>query len=264
MTRDPNGFYVYVLFRETGVPFYVGKGRNNRWEWHERSARAGGDTHKDRLIRTILAAGKIIPKVKTHEGLTNEAAAEIEKIMIAAIGREKDGGPLINQTRGGDGCVDPDDELRHRMGNGARGRKLSDEARRKMSESRKGFQISPEARAIGAAKRTGQRRSQESKEKMRAAKLGKKLSPEHVAKIAAKNRGQKRGPISEETRAKMRAAKIGRTLSEEHKKKIGDRSRGRKLSKEARAKISAALTGIKRSPETRAKISAANARRKTT
>lgn len=202
--RDPKGFYVYILFRETGVPFYVGKGRGNRWLWHERSSRDGGNTHKDRLIRGVLDKRTDVPKIKFCEGLTNLEAAEIEKTLILVIGREKDGGPLINQTRGGDGCVDPDDELRHRMGNGMRGRKLSDETRAKMRVAKKGFKISAESRAIGAAKRVGLKRSDETKAKMRAAKLGKKLTPEHVEKIAAKNRGRK---FSKEACENMSAAR---------------------------------------------------------
>lgn len=124
--------------------------------------------------------------------------------MREQIGREPIG-PLINKTRGGDGCVEPDEELRYRMGRGMRGRKLSDETRAKMSEAKKGFQITAEARAIGAAKRTGQKRSEESKAKMRAAKLGKKLSPEHIEKIASKNRGRIH---SQEIRDRMSVARL--------------------------------------------------------
>jgi hypothetical protein len=136
--------------------------------------------------------------------LTNEEAAAVERAFIAAIGREKDGGPLINQTRGGDGCVDPDDDLRYRMGRGMRGRKLSEATRAKMRAAKKGFKITAEARAIGAAKRTGQKRSDETKAKMRAAKLGKKQRPEVVAARTAKITGKRR---SLEQRAKYSEAR---------------------------------------------------------
>lgn len=193
MKRDPRGFYVYVLFRETGVPFYVGKGRDARWLFHEKVAKAGG-THKDRLIQRILSKRADVPKVKVREGLTNAEARITEVSLIAAIGREKDGGPLINQTRGGDGCVEPDEEVRYRMGNGMRGRKLSDETRAKMKAAKKGYAMSPEDRARAAKTRTGQKRSDEAKAKMRAAKLGKKQKPEHVAARTAKIRGRKAPP----------------------------------------------------------------------
>lgn len=43
MNKD---YYIYVLFRLNGVPFYLGKGRRNRWHYHEQHAIAGG-SHKD-------------------------------------------------------------------------------------------------------------------------------------------------------------------------------------------------------------------------
>lgn len=202
--RDPKSFYVYVLFRDNSEPFYVGKGRGLRWLWHEKSAREGGDTHKDRLIRQILSRRADVPKVKVREGLTNDEARELEVALIAAIGREPRG-PLINKTRGGDGCVEPSDDVRIAMGAANKGRKLSAETRAKMSASKKGFKITAEARAIGAAKRIGLKRTEETKAKMRAAKLGRKLTLAHVAKIAAKNRGKVQSP---EARAKISAARL--------------------------------------------------------
>lgn len=203
--RNPNGFYVCILFRENGTPFYVGKGRGTRWMWHERSARTGGISHKDRLIRGVLERRETIAKIKVAEGLSNVVAIEMEKFLIKKLGRETDGGPLINQTQGGDGCVEPDDELRYRMGNGMRGRKMFDETRAKMRLAKKGFKITAEARAIGSAKRTGQKRSEETKAKMRAAKIGKKQKPEHVLARTLKLRGKVR---SAESRGKISAARL--------------------------------------------------------
>ena len=203
--RDPKGFYVYILFRETGIPLYVGKGRGARWFIHEKRAK-DGDTYKDRAIRKILLKRRDVPKIKVAEGLTNKQAALIEIALIAAIGRDDLGkGPLVNLTDGGDGCVSPSRAVRVRMGAKNKGRIHTKETRAKMSAAKQGFQISPEARAIGAAKRTGQKRSEEAKAKMRAAKLGKKLSPEHVAKIAAKNKGR---VFSLESRANMSAGRL--------------------------------------------------------
>ena len=62
-------YYVYVLFRETGLPFYVGIGKGQRWTVHEREARTntlqrGANTHKLAIIRRTHSAGIEVPKIK--------------------------------------------------------------------------------------------------------------------------------------------------------------------------------------------------------
>lgn len=92
-------FYVYVFFRPTGTPVYVGKGRGNRWKRHIQN-----DCHNRQLDRLIRKYGPNIPFIKVREGLTDCEAKETEIAFIAAIGRSKHGGPLFNATDGGDGC----------------------------------------------------------------------------------------------------------------------------------------------------------------
>lgn len=54
-------FYVYLLIRPNGKPFYVGKGWGDRAEAHIKEARAG-DCHcrKCRIIRNITRSGKTV------------------------------------------------------------------------------------------------------------------------------------------------------------------------------------------------------------
>lgn len=111
-------FYVYVLFRETGVPFYVGKGRGDRWTGHEKEAVAGAQNYRHRVIRKMQVSGLEIPKVKVHEGLTEQIAHAYEIALIAAIGRGKNG-PL------------------------AKGRQLTSEHRIKLSLSKQGMRRKP-------------------------------------------------------------------------------------------------------------------------
>lgn len=94
-------FYVYVMFRPNGVPCYVGKGSGRRDGRHE-----GFSRHPNAHLRSIIRlAGGSIPCVRVREGLSEDEAFKIERVLIATIGRECNGGPLINQTDGGEGAA---------------------------------------------------------------------------------------------------------------------------------------------------------------
>jgi hypothetical protein len=166
--------YVYVLFRETGEPLYIGKGVRNRWDHASRAARESNDTHLHRALIDIQQRGFEVPKVKVREGLTDVDSVAIEIALIAAIGREPNG-PLINQTRGGDGLVDAPQELYDRIGAKLKGRS---------NIKLKGVKKSPEhakkcraafdaARPAANAANRGKKRSAETRKKMSDRKRGK-------------------------------------------------------------------------------------------
>lgn len=98
-------FYVYILYREDGRPFYVGKGCGYRWRAHEWGS-AKGDTHKDRIIERMKTLGIEVQKKKVETGLTEGQAMELEIKLIAQLGREPHG-PLVNLTDGGEGLSNP-------------------------------------------------------------------------------------------------------------------------------------------------------------
>jgi hypothetical protein len=190
-------FYVYVLFRENGVPFYVGKGRNRRWEMHEWQARRGDKGFRFAIIRKMYAHGLAeIPKIKLHEGLTAAVASEYEVALIAAIGRHPCG-PLVNQTAGGEGSSNPPPEVRAKKAAAMRGQHRSPETCAKIGDVHRGKEIRPETRA-----------------KLRLANLGKKQSQEHIAKMVATKIGKKHPPG---TGAKIRAALLGRQHTPERR-----------------------------------------------
>lgn len=96
-------FYVYVLFRPwDGSPFYVGKGKGRRWLDHKHGRR---NRHLVNIFNKATSLNLDIPKVKVRQNLTETEAFEIEKALIAAIGRKKNGGPLVNGTDGGEGTA---------------------------------------------------------------------------------------------------------------------------------------------------------------
>lgn len=139
-------FYVYALFRgDFMTPFYIGKGRQNRWLIHERDAHKG-KARKDRIIQSMRRYGwKTIPKIKLATNLTDREAKEIEIRLIAAIGRLPHG-PLANYTRGGDGMEDPPDEVRKKQTEANIRSWANPEVRAKRSEGMKAV-WTPEKRA---------------------------------------------------------------------------------------------------------------------
>jgi hypothetical protein len=224
-------FYIYILFRDDGTPFYVGKGNGNRWNQHElavrnKAKRRGENLHKTNIIRKMFAAGWTeVPKIKIAERLTREKACEYEIAWITALGRRPDG-PLVNRTNGGDGTAAPSEETRQKMRAAKLGKKPSEATLvqlRMMNVGRK------------HANRRGPACSEATRQKIRIAKLGKKR-PEVGAKVRVALRGRK---LSEEHRQKIVIALIGRPVSEATRQK----HRGFRHSEATRAKIGAASKG---------------------
>lgn len=235
-------FYVYVLFRPNGFPCYVGKGTGNRWcDWDR-----GGNPH----LRNIIAkAGGKLPSVIVRDDLTEAESFAVEVALIAAIGRKKDGGPLVNLTDGGEGVSG----LRHSV-----------ETRAKISLIGKGRRHTAETRAKMAASHKGKKRSDEARANMRAAQKGRTVSEEMRARISRTLSG--RGPPPEHME-RLRLLNVGnshtrgKALSLEHRTKIGVAHSGQKRSAEARKNMSAWQIGRKMSEEAVAKMSEAGTRR---
>lgn len=80
-------FYVYHLIdpRNSRV-FYVGKGKGDRIEHHEREAQKGVDHPKCDVIRSIWADGMSVGRVKVAVFAEEQAAYDFEKVEIARIG----------------------------------------------------------------------------------------------------------------------------------------------------------------------------------
>jgi hypothetical protein len=89
-SRPPVGFYTYAYLRDSGVPWYIGKGSGRRaWRKH------GGKR------RWAAPSGDQVLILKW--GLTEEQALTHEKYLISVFGREIDGGVLAaNHSIGGD------------------------------------------------------------------------------------------------------------------------------------------------------------------
>lgn len=192
-------FYVYVLFRhDTGQPFYVGKGRGDRWLRHDKDRPSDSNRHKRAVIKRAQDAGAEIPRIKIASGLSEPEAFEIEKLFISAIGRQHVGGPLTNLTDGGDG---------------ESGRIFSAEHRANMGAVRKGRKHSPEHCAKISATSRGRKHSEEAKQKISKGHQGRKRlrgwwsTDEGRRKQRENNRGHSGFNHSEASRAKIRATR---------------------------------------------------------
>lgn len=109
-------FYVYVLLRPNGQPFYVGKGVGRRVLQHEAEARnTTRRTHKLNVIRAIHHSGRSVGYAIAGFFDQEVEAHACERRLILEIGRHDLGtGPLTNQTDGGEGTSNPSAESRAR------------------------------------------------------------------------------------------------------------------------------------------------------
>ena len=114
--RESFPFYVYVLCRPCGEPFYVGKGVKLRCLQHEAEARNTKSlTHKLNVIRSLHRQGLNVFYHIDSSFLDEASAHERERTLISEIGRhDLKSGPLTNQTDGGEGTSNPSEESRQR------------------------------------------------------------------------------------------------------------------------------------------------------
>jgi len=98
MIRALTLWYVYELIDpRSGEVFYVGKGKGNRIDEHEKEAQNGYPSYKCNKIRSIWEDGHEIIKQKVAEFWDEDAAYEHEEERIVSIGLDN----LTNITGGG-------------------------------------------------------------------------------------------------------------------------------------------------------------------
>ena len=131
-----NDKVVYIHRRQDGTPFYVGTGNPMRpWNFGARTqAWHGAALRENNKIQVEVVA----------EGLSLEAALELEKTLITQFGRVEDGGVLVNRSTGGatgSSGVRQTPEHREKRSQAMlgknKGRKYSDEAKAKISAASK-------------------------------------------------------------------------------------------------------------------------------
>jgi hypothetical protein len=184
--------YVYLHKRlDTGQPFYVGKGSNNRatskkdrnLHWHHIVAKAGYES------------------IIIQSGLTHKQALNAEKFTIAALRKVYD---LANLTDGGDG------------GNGLKGKEHPFFGKQRSAGTKAKISASLQGVSAGGKAKKGIALTDAHKQAISNSLKGKPKSAEHVAAVSAANRAttknkQARKPLSDATKAKISLAQIGKT-----------------------------------------------------
>jgi hypothetical protein len=217
-------FYVYVLARPNGRPFYVGKGKGKRVFVHDQEARTGCTCRKCNTIRKIWRQGGEVQRYTVFTTDDEQEAYTHEAELIAQYGLSA----LANQATGGKG--------------GASGVPRSANARERISAAkRKAFEV-PEMREQTRANTTAQWADPDIRAKMCGALKAAQNTPEVQAKRDAALEKQWSDP---EARARKSAQSKAMWADPEFRArmsaKLSERNRTNWADPDYRARMSAML-----------------------
>lgn len=206
-----NIFYVYHLIDpRNNLPFYVGKGKNERMFDHESAVKNGKIPQNNkflfRKIKKILSLGLNIQYKKIYENLDEKTS------LLKEIDEE-------NRLK----------SLRIKLCNivpcGTGGNIYTNMSPTKLKQVKEKISKSSKGRIV----------SDKTREKCRLINLGRVRSEEFKLKVSKSKIGKK---LSKETRVKMSESHKGVNFSEEHCKSISDSLKGRKFTDEHKNKLS--------------------------
>lgn len=192
-------FYVYEHWRpDTGICFYVGKGKDKR-AWDMKNMR---NRHHMAITSKLTSLGFCVDVRIVVDQISEETALNLEIDRIAMYGMEN----LSNMTSGGDGLRNPSKETREKISMSQKIRYAKPGAKEAISRQNKGRVTSEETKLKLSAISKGRRHSIETIEKMKisAKERGVSAVTREAQKIAIT--GKKRAPFTEETRTKMSIA----------------------------------------------------------
>lgn len=204
--------YLYRHIRlDKNEPFYIGISSDLGY-------RAKDSKKRNKIWKDIVDKTKYDIEIILDD-LTWEEACMKEIEFIKLYGRIcNKTGCLANLSEGGEGYLNPSDEIRERLSiskvginNPMYGKKLSDEHKSKISNSNKGRIF-----------------TEETKSKISKSQKGKKRNSEEFKQYLSKiNKGENHPQFgkarSEETKEKISNALRGVKLSDEHKKKLSEK-----------------------------------------
>ena len=144
-------YYVYEYLREDGTPYYVGKGKGDRWR----------DSH------SVVVPPK--ERVRfVEENLTESEAFKLEEHLILKYGRLDLGtGILRNLTSGGEGAT-PGPKVRQKLSDVKKGRKPNNYGKKRTTEyTVEEFMRRSRSKSGKNHPQFGKPRTEEEKEKIR-------------------------------------------------------------------------------------------------
>lgn len=189
-------YYVYVLMdpRELGpyrygqwtfshLPFYVGKGKGDRYRDHGRQGERSYNTHKERVLSKLNRLGLKPVVILKRKGLEERRALDIERTLIEKIGRHNlKTGPLVNLTSGGEGTA---------------GRKVSSKERKIRSEAMLNRSKLKKLLTKNRTRKTLERKSESEKEE---------ATRKRLESLAARTESEKKRSASRRKKALKKSA----------------------------------------------------------
>jgi len=158
---------------------------------------------------------------------TVEECVNFEKLLLHSVDIYSD--EWYNNNRSG--SIVYTEEVRRKMSESCKGRKISEEHKKKISAANKGRKWTDEQRQRMSDAMKGREYKDEWKKKLSASLTGKPLSEEHKKKLAlAKlgNTNKKGKKVSDDGRKRMSESKLGIKHSESTKLKMSEANKGKK------------------------------------
>lgn len=205
-----NEFHTYIYYdpSRNNEPFYVGKGKDDRWRIHLRKSHS---VLVNRRINVIREEG-FEPLVGVYSDIDQEFAFFLEQELISHFGRnDLNTGSLLNLTDGGDGCYGFSEATRAQMSESHK-KTWTPAKRKRASEIKKGFKHTEETKAQIAKTNTGRHHTEETK-----------------AQMSISMTGIKKGPMPEEQKNQISETLTGRETTDEHRSNLSKALKGKPL-----------------------------------
>ena len=169
-------FYVYAYLRTDGTPYYIGKGLGRRaWQTHRRGQ---ADLRpEDKALINVLVTD-----------LTEVQAFEWERALIEIL---REVSRLENKTSGGQGCSNPSEETRAKIGAANKGAKRTEDTRAKIKAARAKQVITEEHRQAISKAGKGRKLSETHRRALSEVGSDVRRAAAHIGWQKGPNRGAK-------------------------------------------------------------------------